>query len=600
MKLVFKDIGGLFPWPYVTIPNQGTTLGIQIDENGTQGAFYFEFDSMFPEDTYFLEVYDRNGVLQWTMTNFFPPAAASGGSVTTAVSLENLVVNNVFWRNIGNSPVPINQTYTRLAPSSNTGLANTPALFGGDIVFIKQGNLTATDQLQFKNFIPGTTPFNLDVTPIQYLNYTSNMIAGETAKYIQIPITQGVQNLNNISMTFSMWAESNGGGNPNLTVQLVQFFGDGGAPSAPVIVPIDVYVLTNNWVKNVTTFPVPDIIGKTLGFCGNDGLFLQILFPVDSSVNIDLTKPSLYVGNIAAQEEYQAYDKINAVINSPRTGDSRISYSDFIQPDPNWIRADDGTIGAPLSGASTRAAIDTFPLYNLIWNTISRTFCPVVGGAGVSAIADFVALKSIFLPRALGRNLAATISPQQLFNFTADFATGIITISSGNLDMILTGSPLFLTTTGSLPAGLLPNTVYYIIKLTSTTLKLATTYANAIALVNDAVFTNNGAPINTINYSAFPLGYFEGERHYPIPLASLPNHTHTASSSANSALRVSSVLVSDPPGTHVIVSPAVPHTQDDVNDLVRTTVSTTVNATGSGQPFTIVPPTTYINMFIKL
>lgn len=67
--------------------------------------------------------------------------------------------------------------------------------------------------------------------------------------------------------------------------------------------------------------------------------------------------------------------------------------------------------------------------------------------------------------------------------FTADDTTDIITwTSTTNIPSnILTGTRVRLTTTTTLPAGLALATDYYVIKLTDSTCKLATSYANAIA-----------------------------------------------------------------------------------------------------------------------
>lgn len=67
--------------------------------------------------------------------------------------------------------------------------------------------------------------------------------------------------------------------------------------------------------------------------------------------------------------------------------------------------------------------------------------------------------------------------------FTADDTTDIITWTStaNRPSNILTGTRVQLTTTTTLPAGLSLATNYYVIKLTDSTCKLATTYANAVA-----------------------------------------------------------------------------------------------------------------------
>jgi len=67
--------------------------------------------------------------------------------------------------------------------------------------------------------------------------------------------------------------------------------------------------------------------------------------------------------------------------------------------------------------------------------------------------------------------------------FTADASTDIITMTStaNTPSNILTGTRVRLTTTTTLPAGLSLATDYYVIKVTDSTFKLATSYANAIA-----------------------------------------------------------------------------------------------------------------------
>ena len=67
--------------------------------------------------------------------------------------------------------------------------------------------------------------------------------------------------------------------------------------------------------------------------------------------------------------------------------------------------------------------------------------------------------------------------------FTADDTTDIITWTSttNKPSNILTGTRVQLTTTTTLPAGLSLATNYYVIKLSDSTCKLATSYANAIA-----------------------------------------------------------------------------------------------------------------------
>ena len=78
---------------------------------------------------------------------------------------------------------------------------------------------------------------------------------------------------------------------------------------------------------------------------------------------------------------------------------------------------------------------------------------------------------------------ATTNTLGQSDTFTADAGTDVCTwTSTANIPSnILTGTRVRLTTTTTLPAGLATATDYYVIKVSDTTFKLATSYANAVA-----------------------------------------------------------------------------------------------------------------------
>ena len=63
-----------------------------------------------------------------------------------------------------------------------------------------------------------------------------------------------------------------------------------------------------------------------------------------------------------------------------------------------WVKANGQTIGNPTSGASQRANADTQNLYSYLWTNCIDAHCPVIGGRGPSAIADFNGGKQITLP----------------------------------------------------------------------------------------------------------------------------------------------------------------------------------------------------------
>lgn len=66
--------------------------------------------------------------------------------------------------------------------------------------------------------------------------------------------------------------------------------------------------------------------------------------------------------------------------------------------EPGWVRANGLTIGGPTSGATERANLDTLNLFTYFRNELSDAVCPVSGGRGASAAADFAANKTIGTP----------------------------------------------------------------------------------------------------------------------------------------------------------------------------------------------------------
>ena len=98
------------------------------------------------------------------------------------------------------------------------------------------------------------------------------------------------------------------------------------------------------------------------------------------------------------------WELLNPVASSFTTGDVKTTLK--TAADSGWVMMNDGTIGDATSGATTRANADTQALFTLLWTNVSNANCPVSGGRGASAAADFAAHKTIALPKTLGRALA--------------------------------------------------------------------------------------------------------------------------------------------------------------------------------------------------
>jgi len=426
-KRVYQDAGGTIPW----------TNPIIFDMNGVQGPFYWSVNSADLSDTYYLEAYDAQDNLLWTLDNYFPPGGSGGGGdVTTYVPLTNYIANNQFIDHIDDTANPIGVTNLVIAPSNHKGF--TPALInpvvstygtvGPDIRFVKN-NTAATDQITFPLFPLASAPLLADVTPVDYVRYQcTNSPIGETFKCFQFPICQKVKNLSNQVMSFNLWARVTT--TPViLTVYVLQYFGSGTAASAEVRTSVGTITLDTTWTPHHISLIIPDVAGKSIGTPGqqtdDDALYIQLEMPLGQPCDVLFIKPALYLGDLDPDLDFEDYDQINSINSTPRTGDIKTS---MLSSAPNgWVAMNDLSIGNVGSGATNRANKDTFQLYKTIWDGVfDNIWAPVnPGGYGASAVADFVAGKTLTLPRSLGRALAgagsgAGLTPRALGEYLGE------------------------------------------------------------------------------------------------------------------------------------------------------------------------------------
>lgn len=458
-KIVYQDAGGTLSWPYVTIPNQGLLTGILFDGTGTQGPFYWQFDTANPDDTYFIQIFDSDGVLIRQLSNYIPNTGGGGGNVQENIDFNNLIVNCDFFHNIGTSGSlgSISDTQLLISPGAHALFGQTSATTNrSDIRFIKT-NLSATDQITFPSFTPGT--LTGDITPPQYLEYKCSVAgSSETYKYLQFPISSDIQSTSGQVATMSVWMRCTSG-NPAITVNVEQVFGDGGSPSAAVRTVLLTQNLTSGWVQYTATGTIASIAGKTLGACQNTGVYLTIGLPLNAATTIDVARPSLFLGSFdptasTTSFNYQTQDQVDAIICSPRTGDVRVSLNSFYPL--GWLLCNDLTIGNPSSGATNRANFDTFPLFDLIWNTCNNTLAPIynsmgvpIGSRGATSVADYANNYQLGLTKILGRAIASQGQPSSGGStpWAVGFAQGAESVA------LITSTNVFAPGTGPAGAG---------------------------------------------------------------------------------------------------------------------------------------------------
>ncbi len=617
-------------YTYIALPNPMTlsAAGTIVDVNGNDTIpFFYPYD---PENNnafqpYFIEVYDKDGQLQFTRQNFPFVANEAPGPEPIIINptLQNVIINNRFWRNIG-SIVPSSTTmgtwttqynnsgtvyYATLAPSQHDGFSMP------DLNYIKTNN-SATETISFASFAQSDTPILVgDITPEFYINHNcSGAGSSETLKVYQIPISLSTQSLVSVQASVTIQA-INFAGAANGTLQLFyyQFLGTGAASPNPVLINNVTIELTPDWEKYNFTFTLPPTEGLTLSTTGDDALYLQIGMPLNNTCNIGFTVPSIYLSDSVPSNDFATYDQIDAVINTPRTGDLRTSLNSFYPF--GWVPMNNGTIGwnstlpAPTYVPTARNNQDTWPLYYLLWtafkpydsgglNPIAQMYTTgastATTGYGSSAYADFIAFKAINLTKSMGQILMGTVPISALLAatptisgyasiVTASSSSGLLlTTAASNLLSYFNGMPVIFTNTGGgLPGNLVANTVYYVAGFNgSTTFHVGTSFANAMAGTYVA-YSSAGTGTTTVDVA--PAGSYEGEYAHTQLATELVSHTHGPLSPAtnfltNTAGAAASFTAS--PGT--------------------LTLSATTAAFGGGLAFNVTQPGTLTNIYIKL
>lgn len=329
-------------YTYIPLPNPLTlsAAGTITDINGIDTIpFYYPYSEL--DETvvqpYYITIVNHAQTNQITRANF-PFLPPTGNNPDTESSFDNYIINNEFWRNIGTMSLTnvLNQV---VAPSQHDGF-NMP-----DVTFAK--NVTGgIDTVTFTKFPLTNTPIlKGDITPEYYLNHTcSNTPTGETQKGYYFPISLHVNTLASVTFTVTIQSENVGGtgtGQNIINLYIYQFTGTGTVSPAPFL--IGTITLTTAWQKYEFTSVFPSTAGLTLGSGQDDSLYLLVQMPLNQNCSINFCKPSIYLSQTVPSNNFQTYDQIDMVINSPRTGDLRTSVNSFYPY--GWVPMNDGVIG---------------------------------------------------------------------------------------------------------------------------------------------------------------------------------------------------------------------------------------------------------------
>lgn len=594
---------------YIAAPNPMTLsgAGTPVDVNGNDIILFYypysETDSNVFEP-YFVTAYDQFGTLQFTRFNF--PFVGEPSAAAIVATLENYVLNNRFWRNIGSLDAStLTNAWTTQYNNSGTYYFATvaPDQHDGfsmpDFNYIKNVNGNCTETITFNTFAQTTTPILTgDVGPEYYLNHTCTAdTSGSTLKVYQFPISFHLATLVGETFSFTIQGQSLNGGVANSTVSfyIYQFCGTGATSPNPMFIGSKTF--TNSWTKyTITGATFAATTGLTLSASDDDAYYLQIALPTGSSngiCDINFTLPSIYLSATLSDlptNSFSTYDQIDTIINSPRTGDIRQSLNSFYYY--GWVPLNDGTIGNANSNATSRANQDTWPLYDLLWTSFSpytssttNTLAQMVNSAGsnvaygASAIADFNAGNAITLTKTMGKVLLGTVpTPAYLPSYGSSFTGSgtTITPAGGSATGAFNGMPVYFIATSTLSI----DKIYFVGNYTGTTFQVFLTFNDALTLTSAQSVDASGG------FAFAATGTFEGEYAHTQALSEMINHQHDPLSPMNTFIGQGS-------GTSLLGNLAGSGAQGSTG-LVT-------GYPGSGQTaFNVTQPGVFLNMFMKL
>ena len=124
----------------------------------------------------------------------------------------------------------------------------------------------------------------------------ANSFTGDAAATSQNYIAQKIENVRRLAgktLTISFWAVAGGAG-IKLGINLAQWFGSGGSPSAAVWATAVAVTTTMSWARYSATITLPSISGKTLGTNNDSSTWLAIYYSAGTS-------NAVTAGNIGVQ-----------------------------------------------------------------------------------------------------------------------------------------------------------------------------------------------------------------------------------------------------------------------------------------------------------
>jgi hypothetical protein len=167
--------------------------------------------------------------------------------------------------------------YNQRAFTSTT----TNATYGFDRFRLTTADGTTTYSAQ--TFTLGAAP----VAGYEATNFARLVSTGQTLSTARSVLSQFIESVKTFAgqtVVVSFWAKA-ASGTPSVAVNVQQYFGSGGSPSANTETAAGKSAITTSWARYEFTAAVPSISGKTIGTDNQDNLNIQLYTSAGSSFN---------------------------------------------------------------------------------------------------------------------------------------------------------------------------------------------------------------------------------------------------------------------------------------------------------------------------
>jgi len=292
LKDVYTISGTAPNYTAAILPNPATlsSVGTFQDEGGNNILPYFyPFDADGNPEQYYVEVYDRNMVLQFTREGWPPvSASASGGA---ANNVKNFAPNGQFLLHNSNAPNMgkaglITQASTEIAPGGWTFERTSGSTAVDNVTFFAYGSAVSNPPTnpQYAFQLTTTTPDTDDLTKDLALTF------GDVNKFVSSDLPPE-------AWTIAFSGRSLTGSNVSVELHLIQNYGSGGDAQNDVLLTTFSFTGTAQIFSYTLTDGFPDNLGKTIG----DGSYVQIAlrFPRDVASSNRVTDFMLIAGTEA-------------------------------------------------------------------------------------------------------------------------------------------------------------------------------------------------------------------------------------------------------------------------------------------------------------